>query len=155
MRIYTDPTAMKTMLKQSECKTNAFYFTSFDIHAYWCSPLQAVALNWSQHFSCLFTVEVYCLRMLCIVLLLSLCDCCKYVKYCVFSVYDFVYTRVNTFISLVQSVFKTSHVSVLVMLRKPTSQLWCLRFHFYVWQEFFFVKWNKWLQMMKRAWFIL
>lgn len=41
-----------------------------------------------------------------------LCDCCKYVKYCVFSVYDFVCTCVNTFMFLVQSVFKKSYLSV-------------------------------------------
>lgn len=42
----------------------------------------------------------------------TLCDCCKYVKYCVFSVNHFVCTCVNTFIFLVQSVFKKSDLSV-------------------------------------------
>ena len=62
--------------------------------------LKFISENQFVHYgSILFENALYCA-----VAVRDNYECCKYVKYCVFSVYDFVYTSVNTSISLVQSV---------------------------------------------------
>lgn len=88
-------------VKQSECNKDHFPGLVL-INMHIDVVLAKVFLYSLMKCSCSFTVEVYRLRMLCVVP--SLCDCCTYVKYCVFCVYDVVYTCVNTSISPVISV---------------------------------------------------
>lgn len=71
-------------------------------------PVKALFL-FVHYGSLMFENALYCAVAVCDNY--TLCDFCKYAKYCVFSVYDFVYTCVNTFISPVQSVFKKSYLS--------------------------------------------
>ena len=107
-----------------------------------------------KHSSCLFTTEVKMFEnaLYCAVAVrdnYTLCDCCKYVKYCVFSVYDFVYTCVNTVISLVQFVYVLWWYCI---NPRHICDVW---YFIFMCGKSFFVKWNKRLQMMDRGWIIL